>query len=179
MPLCPGGGSRQCRVRAGGRLRRLTDEMTRARAGGIRLPATEGDSVDRYPTLAGWVAAVGAKHVLTQTITPGPPAEVEKTLSALRMSLRMYGNNGWADFKTNVGPMTRVVHGQRLADAGSGPAWVVGYFIGTRPRLGLRGAASSVPQQERDHLNCRKPTAVSPSDRAPRLLHHLEVAFRA
>ncbi|MCX2933367.1 hypothetical protein ORI20_24135 [Mycobacterium sp. CVI_P3] len=106
-------------------LRRLADGMAGARKSRIRLLATEGDPAEGHPRLAGWAAAVGAKHVLTGAIVSAPPSEIEKTLD----KLRMYGNNGWADVKTNVGTMTRT-YGQKLADAGCGPDWVVGYFIG-------------------------------------------------
>ncbi|MDH6245504.1 hypothetical protein [Mycobacterium sp. OTB74] len=105
--------------------RQLVDGMARARRARIRFVATEGDPTDGYPALAGWAAAVGATNVLTKATAPAPPPEAEKMLGALRF----YGNNGWADFKTNVGPMTRT-HGQKLADAGYDPDWVVGYFVG-------------------------------------------------
>lgn len=105
-------------------LRRLAVGMKDARKAGVELLVSEGPD-DTTPRLNGWAAAVGAKHVVTGEIASAPPADVLKLLD----SLSIYGNNGWADFKTNVGPMTKH-YGQELANAGYGPDQVVGYYIG-------------------------------------------------
>ena len=98
----------------------LAKAMERARRSGVELVVTEGDPADGYPALVGWAAAVGAKDLATKSTTPQPPDDIVELLD----QLRMYGNNDWADFKTNVGPMSKL-NGQRLADAGYGPDYVV------------------------------------------------------
>lgn len=95
-----------------------------ARKTGVDLVITEGPD-DEAPKLDGWAAAVRATHLITGEITPPPADDIQQLLD----SLEMYGNNGWGDFKTNVGTQTKLL-GQRLADAGCSPDYVVSYYIG-------------------------------------------------